>query len=101
MQDVWDPATDSYLNHHFSIEDAEAGKAKSKMDLCETFSLDFDKPLIVFIGRLVGEKGADLLPQVIVRFILLYRKAHELLNFRKWISGSGSFISIFETNVSV
>jgi len=63
--DVWDPATDSYLNHHFSIEDAEAGKAKSKMDLCETFNLDFEKPLIVFIGRLVGEKGADLLPQVI------------------------------------
>jgi starch synthase len=47
------------------VEDEEAGKAKTKMDLCETFSLDFDKPLIVFIGRLVGEKGADLLPQVI------------------------------------
>ncbi len=40
-------------------------KAKSKMDLCEIFDLDFEKPLIVFIGRLVGEKGADLLPQVI------------------------------------
>jgi starch synthase len=33
--------------------------------LCETFDLDIEKPLIVFIGRLVGEKGADLLPQAI------------------------------------
>ena len=63
--DVWDPQTDTYLLHNFSIENEEAGKAKSKMDLCEIFDLDFDKPLIVFIGRLVGEKGADLLPQVI------------------------------------
>jgi starch synthase len=35
------------------------------MQLCEQFNLDFEKPLIIFIGRLVGEKGADLLPQVI------------------------------------
>lgn len=62
---VWDPQTDEYLQHHFSIEDLEAGKAKNKMLLCDQFSLDFDKPLIGFIGRLVGEKGADLLPQVI------------------------------------
>ncbi|MBL0133523.1 MAG: glycogen synthase [Chitinophagaceae bacterium] len=63
--DVWDPATDTYLQNHYSIKDAEAGKLKSKLDLCETFNLDPEKPLIVFIGRLVGEKGADLLPQVI------------------------------------
>lgn len=63
--DVWDPQTDTYLLHHFSKEEAEAGKAKTKMDLCETFHLDFEKPLIVFIGRLVGEKGADLLPGAI------------------------------------
>jgi starch synthase len=62
---VWDPQTDEYLQHHYSIEDLEAGKAKNKMLLCDRFSLDFDKPLIGFIGRLVGEKGADLLPQVI------------------------------------
>ena len=62
---VWDPAKDEYLQHHFSVEDLEAGKAKNKMLLCDQFSLDFDKPLIGFIGRLVGEKGADLLPQVI------------------------------------
>ena len=41
------------------------GKAANKKVLCETFGLDPGKPLIVFIGRLVGEKAADLLPQVI------------------------------------
>ncbi len=62
---VWDPNADEYLQHHYSIGELEAGKAKNKMLLCDQFSLDFDKPLIGFIGRLVGEKGADLLPQVI------------------------------------
>jgi len=60
---VWDPATDKYIENHFDIEDADIGKLKSKKLLCETFDLDIEKPLIVFIGRLVGEKGADLLPQ--------------------------------------
>lgn len=62
---VWDPGIDSYIEDHFTIEDVEAGKARNKMRLCDQFGLDFDKPLIIFIGRLVGEKGADLLPQVI------------------------------------
>lgn len=63
--EVWNPATDSYITHHYSASDVEAGKAKNKRELCETFHLDPDKPLIVFIGRLVGEKGADLLAQAI------------------------------------
>ena len=62
---VWDPRNDSYIEDHFSIESVTEGKAKSKRRLCETFDLDFDKPLIVFIGRLVGEKGADILPSAI------------------------------------
>jgi starch synthase len=62
---VWNPLTDSYLTHHFGVADAESGKARNKMELCERFDLDFQKPLICFIGRLVGEKGADLLPAVI------------------------------------
>lgn len=61
---VWDPSTDTYIENKFSRSNAEAGKAKNKMELCEMFHLDFDKPLIGFIGRLVGEKGADLLGDV-------------------------------------
>ena len=62
---VWDPEHDKYLSNHFSIKSIENGKENSKKTLCETFGLSIDKPLFVFIGRLVGEKAADLLPQVI------------------------------------
>ena len=37
----------------------------SKEKLCAAFNFDVNSPLIVFIGRLVGEKAADLLPQAI------------------------------------
>ena len=56
---------DHYIENHFSVTDVKEGKQKSKQLLCEKFNLDKDKPLIVFIGRLVGEKGADILPGVI------------------------------------
>ncbi len=62
---VWDPENDKYLNDHYNVNSIERGKGKSKKILCETFGLSYDKPLFVFIGRLVGEKAADLLPQVI------------------------------------
>jgi len=62
---VWDPESDTYLENHFNIKNNSAGKAKNKEILCTRFGLDKKKPLIAFIGRLVGEKGADLLPQAI------------------------------------
>jgi starch synthase len=81
---VWDPATDRYLDNHYELSTVDEGKAKSKALLCERYNLDLRKPLIVFIGRLVGDKGADLLPQVIEdSFYYLGRK----MNF--FILGSG------------
>ena len=62
---VWDPSIDTYIDPNFSIEDAAEGKLASKKILCDLFNLDIDKPLFVFIGRLVHEKSADLLPQAI------------------------------------
>ncbi|HEY4937287.1 MAG TPA: glycogen/starch synthase [Puia sp.] len=62
---VWDPEIDSYLEYHYNFISNTAGKAKNKEILCNRFGLDINKPLISFIGRLVGEKGADLLPQAI------------------------------------
>jgi len=64
--DVWDPAVDTYLENHFSKESVTEGKLKNKQLLCERFNLDINKPLFVFIGRLVGEKAADVLPDAIV-----------------------------------
>jgi starch synthase len=64
-EEVWDPATDTYIETQYSVDDADVGKAANKKILCDQFRLDEKKPLIIFIGRLVGEKAADLLPQAI------------------------------------
>src|SRR6185312_1358924 len=63
--EVWNPQTDHYLDVKFGTHDFKEGKSKNKKDLCMKFNLDENKPLIIFIGRLVGEKAADLLPAVI------------------------------------
>lgn len=62
---VWNPETDTYILDNYSIDDVEAGKQLNKKKLCKDFKLDIKKPLFVFIGRMVGEKAADLLPQAI------------------------------------
>ncbi len=64
-EDVWNPATDTYIETEFSVKDVDNGKAANKKILCDQFKLDDKKPLIIFIGRLVAEKAADLLPQSI------------------------------------
>jgi len=62
---VWNPAIDTYIDANYSVENVEEGKLASKKILCDLFNLDIEKPLFVFIGRLVHEKAADLLPQAI------------------------------------
>ncbi len=63
--EVWDPSTDKYLTEHFTVKTVTQGKQKNKESLCEQFGLDPLKPLFVFIGRLVGEKAAEILPDAI------------------------------------
>ncbi len=67
---IWDPSIDDYLEFNFSIDDAKEGKQKNKEWICTQFKLDATKPLIIFIGRLVGEKAAEILPQVISESIV-------------------------------
>ncbi len=62
--DVWNPETDSYIVKNFTKNTVQSGRKANKKWLCSEFNLDIDKPLFAFIGRLVGEKGADLLPEV-------------------------------------
>ncbi len=62
---VWNPETDTYILDNYSVKDYEAGKKLNKKKLCDDFGLDIEKPLFIFIGRLVGEKSAELLPQAI------------------------------------
>ncbi len=62
--EVWNAATDPMLQKNYGLKDFKKGKAANKKWLCEQFNLDSKKPLFTFIGRLVGEKGAELLPQI-------------------------------------
>ena len=63
--DVWDPLKDNFITRNYDEHAVKEGKKKNKKELCAEFNLDPDKPLIAFIGRLVGEKAADLLPDAI------------------------------------
>jgi len=63
--DVWNPATDPMIPFHYNITSVSEGKRKNKIAICNRFNLAIDKPLIIFIGRLVGEKAADILPGAI------------------------------------
>ncbi|MFZ1527842.1 MAG: glycogen synthase [Ferruginibacter sp.] len=63
--EVWNPKTDTYIMDNYSLEDYDAGKELNKKKLCDDFSFDLDLPLFVFIGRLVGEKAADMLAPAI------------------------------------
>lgn len=67
--EVWDPSADELLEHNFSYRNRKSGKQKNKKELCKEFGLNPDLPTISFIGRLVREKGADLLPDLINHFM--------------------------------
>lgn len=63
--EVWNPSTDIYIENRFTVKTVTKGKEQNKKILCDQFGLDITKPLFVFIGRLVGEKAADILPDAI------------------------------------
>ncbi|MCK8520039.1 glycogen synthase [Aquimarina sp. D1M17] len=63
--ETWDPDSDSMLIKNYTETSYISGKKENKKWLCEEFDLNPDLPLFSFIGRLVGEKGADLLPEII------------------------------------
>lgn len=60
--EVWNPADDKMLEQNYSIKSLGKGKQVNKEKLCTLFNLDPTKPLFGFIGRLLPEKGGDLLP---------------------------------------
>ncbi len=82
--EVWDPSTDTMIARNYDKELVAKGKKKNKKELAGQFGLDPDKPLISFVGRLVGEKAADLLPEAISQSIYQH---HGKANFL--VLGSG------------
>jgi len=77
--EVWDPATDDLVEHNFSHQNRKKGKNLNKKYLCEHFDLDPKHPTVAFIGRLVREKGADLLPDLFRRVIYSDQKVNFIL----------------------
>lgn len=70
--EIWNPKTDPMIPEKFSLRQLASGKQKNKEALCTRFNLSPDKPLISFIGRLVIEKGADLLAEAIKKSIMAH-----------------------------
>lgn len=62
--EVWNPETDPFIIKNYKKNTVVSGRQKNKKWLCKEFNLNVNKPLFAFIGRLVGEKGADLLPGI-------------------------------------
>ena len=63
--EVWDPESDPLVVKNYGLKTADKGKKANKNEICTLFDLSPSKPLISFIGRLVLEKGADLIPDMI------------------------------------
>lgn len=61
--EVWNPDSDPMIHYNYNNNSFEQCKNKNKEFLCEQFNLNSSKPLFVFIGRFVPEKGADLLTE--------------------------------------
>jgi starch synthase len=67
---VWNPSTDSAIAARFDAEDA-ANKARCKGALQKELGLPIDAavPLIASVGRLVAQKGSDLVAGVIPKLL--------------------------------
>lgn len=67
--DVWNPGKDPMIAQNFDRRSYKKGKRSNKEALCKEVELDPAKPTFSFIGRLVAEKGADLLPGLLNEFM--------------------------------
>lgn len=61
--ELFNPATDAFIPNHYTAGDWQAGKAACKVYLQRELGLPeaADVPLFGFVGRLVDQKGVDLL----------------------------------------
>ncbi|WP_405206534.1 glycogen synthase [Aquimarina sp. LLG6339-5] len=62
---IWNPKTDPMIISNYGNKNIVSGRKENKNWLCKEFGFDMEKPLFAFIGRLVYEKGADLLPDIV------------------------------------
>jgi starch synthase len=66
---IWNPGTDALIPRRYSARSL-ARKAENRAALIERFGLgEVPGPLAVVVSRLTGQKGIDLLPEVIGDFV--------------------------------
>lgn len=70
--EVWDPAADPMIDSHFSGDGIQF-KAENKKALCRDAGLNPEVPLVSFIGRLVYEKGADMIAGIVDTWLSHHR----------------------------
>ncbi len=63
---VWNPYTDKSIAYNLT-DNVTAFKTANKAAILQRFQIEPELPILTFIGRLVTEKGADLLPDLISR----------------------------------
>jgi starch synthase len=63
---IWNPATDPFLEYHYDV-DSLGKKARNKVALQRELGLQpsTDRPLLGFVGRLVEQKGLELILPVL------------------------------------
>jgi starch synthase len=83
--EVWNPSKDDRLENKYSTRNYIKGKQANKDKLCSLYNLDPSKPLFSFIGRLLEEKGGDLLPQASKEALLANKNGINI-----FILGSGN-----------
>jgi starch synthase len=72
--DVWNPSKDPYLDHHYSVARRQPGKQHNKQAVLDYFGAKMsatilDAPILGFVGRLVEQKGIDLIAELIPRLM--------------------------------
>lgn len=59
---TWDPQSDPFIVQGYDVDSVASGKARNRSDIRAELGLpDEDVPLIVWLGRMVEQKGADLI----------------------------------------
>lgn len=67
----WNPETDCHLPYHFGVHNWQEGKQANKGSLQAEFQLENDTrlPLIGSVGRLVDQKGWELILQILPEWL--------------------------------
>jgi len=90
--DIWNPQTDPYISKNYSVQNEKkslkwpTGKLANKQHLLKKVGLTGDKaPLLGFIGRLVEQKGVDLITAMLPELFSTTNANMVILGSGNWL----------------